>query len=104
MSAAVAAFIYRFRFVLSGLIILGAVALAPSVNFTRIDNEISMWISEDDPVYQTYERFRKEFGGQRTLLIALRSDRLFTPRNLAFIRDITECTDAHKIHIVDNQI
>ena len=99
MSAALAAFIYRFRYALSGLIVLGAVALAPSVNFTSIDNEISMWISEDDPVYQTYERFRDEFGGQRTLLIALRSDRLFTPAALEYIDRITG--DIERLDLVE---
>jgi hypothetical protein len=48
-----------------------------------------MWISKDDPVYQTYERFRQEFGGQRTLLIALKSDQLFSPDSLQFIREVT---------------
>src|SRR5688572_33473992 len=99
MSAAVAAFVYRFRYVLSGLILLGAVALAPSVSFTRIDNEISMWISEDDPIYQTYERFRDEFGGQRTLIIALESDRIFTPEGLEFIRQVTG--DIERVDTVD---
>jgi uncharacterized protein len=90
MTGRLADFIFRFRYGLSVAIVAGFLALLPTIDITRIDNDISTWIAEDDPVYQTYERFREEFGGQRTLLIALESDRLFTPEALAFIRTITE--------------
>src|SRR5690349_21278320 len=58
-----------------------------------------MWISRDDPIYVTYERFREEFGGQRVLMIALRSDRLFTPEGLTFVRQITD--DIQRVDPVD---
>ena len=99
MTARIADFVYRFRFPLSAAILLGFVVLLPSTNITEIDNDISMWISEDDPVYQTYERFREEFGGQRTLIVALRSQDLFTPERLEFIRQITE--DIERVDAVD---
>jgi predicted RND superfamily exporter protein len=90
MSGRLADLIYRFRLPLSGAILLGFLALLPLTNITEIDNDISIWISRDDPVYRTYERFREEFGGQRTLLIALRSPRLFTPEGLEFVRQVTD--------------
>ncbi len=89
MSARIAGLIFRFRHLLCAIIAAGFFALLPLANLTEIDNDISMWIAEDDPVYQAYERFREEFGGQRTLIVALRSERLFTPDALEFIRDIT---------------
>jgi uncharacterized protein len=90
MSARLADLIYRFRLPLCAVIAIGFLGLLPLTNVTAIDNDISMWISRDDPIYRTYERFRKEFGGQRTLMIALRSERLFTPEGLAFVRQITD--------------
>ncbi|MBM3777597.1 MAG: hypothetical protein FJW23_05055 [Acidimicrobiia bacterium] len=90
MSAHLAALIWRLRYVLSSIIAVGALAMAPLVSFTDLDNDISAWITKSDPVYQTYERFRAEFGGGRVLLIALRSDRLFTGDSLRFIRDISD--------------
>jgi predicted RND superfamily exporter protein len=90
MSGRLADLIYRFRLPLCAVILLGFLALLPLTNVTAIDNDISMWISRDDPVYETYERFREEFGGQRTLMIALRSDRLLTPEGLTFVRQITD--------------
>ena len=99
MSARVADFVYRFRYVLCGLILAGFVAFLPRTSFTDIDNELSMWISKQDPVYQQYERFREEFGGQRTLLIALKSDRLFTPESLQFLREVTG--DIERVELVE---
>src|SRR4030095_3909111 len=90
MSARLADLIYRFRLPLCAVIVVGFLGLLPLTNVTVVDNDISMWISRDDPIYRTYERFREEFGGQRTLLIALRSERLFTPEGLTFVRQITE--------------
>jgi hypothetical protein len=92
MSARVAEVLYRWRILLSALILIGAVALAPRVNITRIDNDITAWFSKDDQVYRDYERFRSEFGGTRTLIIALQADsstRLFSADTLAFIGAIS---------------
>ncbi|HXH05297.1 MAG TPA: efflux RND transporter permease subunit, partial [Vicinamibacterales bacterium] len=71
MSARLAAFLYRFRFPLSAAIVSGAVALLPRVDITTIDNDITAWFSREDPVYREYERFRREFGGTRQLIVAL---------------------------------
>ena len=90
MTRAIAELTFRFRYPLCAVILAGFVVLLPLTNFTEIDNDISMWISKEDPVFQTYERFRMEFGGQRTLMIALKSDRLFTPEGLGFVRRVTD--------------
>jgi uncharacterized protein len=89
MSGALARLIWRFRYPACAAILVGFVALLPNTNFTDLDNDISAWISKDNPVYQTYERFRREFGGGRSLIIALKSDHLFTPASLEFIRSVT---------------
>jgi predicted RND superfamily exporter protein len=95
----IAELIFRFRYPLCAVILVGFVVLLPKTNFTEIDNDISMWISKEDPVYQTYDRFRREFGGQRTLLIALRSDDLFTRESLEFIHTIT--ADIERVRLVE---
>jgi predicted RND superfamily exporter protein len=98
-TARIADAIFRFRYLLCGLIAAGFIVFLPKTNFTSIDNDLDMWISKDDPVYQQYERFREEFGGQRTLLIALQSDRLFAPDSLAFIRQVTG--DIERVDLVE---
>jgi uncharacterized protein len=99
VSLAIANFIFRFRYPLCGVIVAGFLILLPKTNFTNIDNDISMWIAKDDPVFQTYERFRMEFGGQRTLMIALQSDRLFTAEGLSFLRRVTD--DIKRVEMVE---
>jgi len=88
MSARIAAFIYRWRLLLTGLVLAGALAALPRVNITHIDNDITAWFSRQDPVFLDYERFRSEFGGTRSLIVALKADspdRLFSRDTLAFI-------------------
>ncbi|HXW08936.1 MAG TPA: MMPL family transporter [Vicinamibacterales bacterium] len=92
MSRWLAGFIYRWRIPLSIAMVLGAVAVAPLANVTHIDNDITAWFSRDDPVYRDYERFRTEFGGTRTLIIALQADsadRLFSADMLHRLAEIT---------------
>jgi hypothetical protein len=92
VSHALAGWIYRWRLPLSTFMVIGALALAPRANITKIDNDITAWFSKDDPVYRDYERFRTEFGGTRALIIALKADspdRLFARDTLQTIEAIT---------------
>ena len=92
MSRRLAEVLWRWRYPLSALIVLVALAFAPRANITHIDNDISAWFSRDDPVYRDYERFRDEFGGSRTLIVALKADspdRLFSRETLDWIRQAT---------------
>jgi predicted RND superfamily exporter protein len=89
VSARLAAWIYRWRLVLTALIIGGAILSIPRANITHIDNDITAWFSRQDRVYRDYERFRSEFGGTRSLIIALQAEtpeRLFADDTLAFIQ------------------
>ncbi len=90
MSERLARLLWRIRIPAAVAILLGAIGLAPLVSFTDLDNDISAWISKSDPTYQTYERFRTEFGGGRVLMIALESPTLFTRESLEFVRTITD--------------
>ena len=92
MSRWLAAVIYRWRLPLSAALIAGAVLAIPRANITRIDNDITAWFSKEDPVYKDYERFRAEFGGTRSLIIALKADsadRLFATDTLEFVAEVT---------------
>ena len=92
MSRRFAGFVWRWRFPLSAFIVICAIAFAPRANITEIDNDISAWFGASDPVYVDYERFRDEFGGSRTLIVALKADspeRLFARDTLDFIGQVT---------------
>ena len=106
LTIALAGFIWRWRLPLSIVIVLGALALSPRANVTRIDNDITAWFSKDDPVYRDYERFRQEFGGTRTLIIALQAEtpeRLFARDTLQFIQQLTgDIERVDTVHRVDS--
>ena len=92
MSERLAGFIYRWRLPLTALILAGAILSIPRADITHIDNDITAWFSKEDPVYKDYERFRAEFGGTRSLIVALQADsagRLFARDTLAFIERVT---------------
>lgn len=92
MSRLLAGIIYRFRYVLTAFFVAGAILSIPRANITRIDNDITAWFSKADPVYRDYERFRQEFGGTRTLIVALAAatpEQLFSAGTLAYIEQVT---------------
>ena len=89
MSLALARFLYRFRLVITFLIVAGALALAPRAQITRIDNDISAWFSKDDPVLRDYDRLRQEFTGSRTLIVALTGPGITSAAGLDVLRRIT---------------
>ena len=71
MSQALADIAWRYRRVFTAVIVLGALLFAPTANITKIDNDLTAWFSTGDPIYKDYERFRDEFGGTRTLIVAI---------------------------------
>jgi predicted RND superfamily exporter protein len=89
VSAALADILYRLRYATAAIAVLGAVVFAPGANLTNIDNDLSAWISRSDPVYLDYERFRDEFGGTRSLIVALEGNNIFTPEVLQYIDRIS---------------
>jgi len=91
-------FLYRWRVPVVALVLLGAIWCVPTADLTAIDNDLSAWVSKDDPVYQVYDRFREEFGGTRYLIVAIRSDRIFTPEGLQFLDRVS--TDIGRVDMV----
>jgi len=92
LSLRVAQFIYRWRLYLSGAIVIGALILAPRAQIQVIDNDLTAWFSPDDPVYQDYVRFRDEFGGTRTVIVAIEApsrERLFSEQGFAFLDKVS---------------
>jgi uncharacterized protein len=92
VSARIAGFVFRWRLPLTVLIFAGAILSLPRADITHIDNDITAWFSKEDPVFKDYERFRAEFGGTRSLIVALKAEsagRLFAHDTLAFIERIT---------------
>ena len=102
MSERLAAILYRWRRILTGAIVVGAILLAPRANITRIDNELTAWFSRDDPIYQQYERFYEEFGGTRNIIIAVEAPsraRLFSRETLEILDTLGQ--DLERVQTVE---
>jgi predicted RND superfamily exporter protein len=102
VSRAIAEFVHRRRALLVTIILAGAVVLAPRANITRIDNDLTAWFSREDPVYQQYQRFQDEFGGTRTLIIAIEApsrDRLLSAEGFAYLDRVSG--DIERVEAVD---
>jgi len=89
VSARLADLVYGWRYVLSLVCLIGAALFVPFTNVARIDNDLSAWFSRSDPIYQDYDRLRREFHGSRTLIVALEGDAIFTPEGLAHLRRVS---------------
>lgn len=89
VSALLAGAIYRWRLPLSAAIVLGALVCARYASLDNLNNDLSAWVAKDSPEYREYDRFRQEFGGGRTLIVALESDALFSPAGLAYVERVT---------------
>ena len=57
----VALWLYRWRRTVCAAYVIGAAALVPFINLTRINNDLDAWFSRDDPLYRDYARFRAEW-------------------------------------------
>ncbi len=104
-SAVVADALYRWRHWLSALVLGGAVLLAPFANFTAIDNELTAWFADDDPVYRQYERLREDFDGSRTLIVAIEAptrDRLLSEEGFDYIQEVTAAIE--RLPVVDRVV
>lgn len=92
MTRTLADLVWRWRRFCVWFIVLGAIASAPSANITKIDNDLTAWFTVTDPIYKDYERFRDEFGGTRTLIIAVEApskEALLSEQGLRLVESLT---------------
>ncbi len=102
MSLRVAQFLYRWRLLLSALAVLGALILAPRAQIQTIDNDLTAWFATDDPIYQDYKRFSDEFGGTRTVIVAIEAptrERLLSAEGFAFLDKVS--SDIERVQAVE---
>ncbi|HOO47360.1 MAG TPA: efflux RND transporter permease subunit, partial [Deltaproteobacteria bacterium] len=101
----VALIIYRLRYILAVLCLVITVFFGLSINMD-LDNTISAWFAEDDPVSVDYHNYRDTFEGGRYMIVAVRSEKLFSYEVLKYIRNITEELEnldmAKRVHSLAN--
>jgi predicted RND superfamily exporter protein len=97
-----AAIVYPWRWYLTAIAVLGALFFAPSVVvIANIDNDLTAWFSREDAAFREYERFRQEFGGTRSLIVALETTdktSFWTGRRLEYLDAVSG--DIERIRLV----
>ncbi len=88
-SARFARWLYTWRLPLTALVLLGAAVCARFANLDNVNNDLSAWVSKDSPEYREYDRFRREFGGGRVLIVAVAGDGLFSPDGLGYLARVS---------------
>jgi predicted RND superfamily exporter protein len=83
-----ATILYRFRYPFLGLILVITVVFGTLIEM-EMDNSLKAWFSGSDPDYVTYEDYRSTFEGGRFLIVALRSEDVFSLEVLHYIREKT---------------
>jgi predicted RND superfamily exporter protein len=81
--------LYRFRFLWLGLIIAITIIFGSLIKI-EMDNSLKAWFSANDPDYILYEDYRDTFEGGRVLIVALRSEDIFSLDVLSYIKQKTE--------------
>jgi predicted RND superfamily exporter protein len=82
-------FILRFRVALLVLLLLITVAMGYLASKVELSYEFTRAIPLDNPKYQAYQQFRKQFGEDGNLLVlGIQTDRLFTLSTFTAYRDL----------------
>lgn len=81
--------ISHYKIVLAIVIIL-SVPLAVSFARQKFHNHVDIYFDAEDPDLLFYKRFQKTYGNEELGVIVFKCDDIFTPKNLAIVRDISK--------------
>ncbi len=81
--------IFRLRYILLALILVFTIVFGLFINMD-LDNTISAWFAKDDPISINYNSFRDTFEGGRYIIVAVKSQRLFSQDVLGYIKTKTD--------------
>jgi predicted RND superfamily exporter protein len=75
------------------LFALGAVSLV-SLRGLEVDNRLERWVGDDPEQTRSYREFRRSFGSDEFVLVAVEADELFGPETLDAMVDAAEAIEA----------
>jgi len=70
----VAELLWRYRFALSGLVIVVSLLALPGVARLGVSNSLDVWYPRDDPELISYRDFQDTFGSDEIIVVAVRGD------------------------------
>jgi uncharacterized protein len=74
--------IYKFRFILTAILVLATIFMAYKAKDVKLGYEFTRAIPTDNAKYKIYQAFRKKFGEDGNLMVVgIKTDSLFTLKN-----------------------
>ena len=97
--------IFKLRYILLALIMISTIVFAMFINMD-LDNTISAWFAKEDPISINYNSFRDTFEGGRYIIVAVRSQKLFSKEVLGYIKaksdELKDIDLAKRVHSLAN--
>lgn len=87
---------HRFFLVGSILILTTILAITFFSHFHDADNSLPVWFDAHDAEYRAYENFIRDFGPDRTVMIAFEVPEVFSKKTIQFIGEMTNALEAQK--------
>ncbi|MFC1524692.1 MMPL family transporter, partial [Thermodesulfobacteriota bacterium] len=91
--------IYRFRWGVIGLMILLAIGAVRQLPHLTIDMSDEGFLHADDPILQTYNDFRDQFGRDDLIVLAIESDQIFQQSFLRKLKQLHEALEDNVPHL-----
>ena len=82
--------IIKFRILIVLIVVLLTFVLGYGIKYLKINSDITSYLKPDDPAMVLFNRVGKEYGGNLMVLIALKTDDVFTYPVLNFINHLDE--------------
>lgn len=93
--------VIKFRFVILPLVLIPTFLISSQVQNLTIDTSNEGLLQPDDPILTSYNEFRDQFGRDDLLLLAIRSDTVFTIPYLTKLKKLHNQLDAQVPHLND---
>ena len=94
-------FLIRFRFPVLIVVMILTVMLGAQARHLTIDTSNEGLLQPDDEILTTYNSFREQFGRDDLLVMAIKSDNVFTIPYLTKLKELHEQLEAELPHVND---
>ncbi len=93
--------IIKFKFPILLLVLVPTVLIGSQIRFLSIDTSNEGLLHPGDPILTTYNEFRDQFGRDDLLVLAIKSDNIFTIPFLTKLKQLHDRLEAEVPHVND---
>lgn len=94
-------FMIRFRLLVLSAVLLSTIFSITQIRHLGIDTSTEGFLHDDDPILQTYNEFREQFGRDDMIAVAIQSNEIFTIDFLKKLKQLHEELEENVPHLSD---